>query len=211
MEKTYGGQLKSVKEGSNPFHFGETQFLSLKEKPTGSPGIGEVVYGYRDILLAVLDYWEVLRQQYKEYGKLLQRSVKEEGVIYPDCKKILMIMGHRYQKDFQWVRMTHLGRGMFGNCHLASDYNTEYQFCIKKIHISKYREDEIKIWSDLEHPNIVRFHGALRRKEKIYILAEFIPGGNLTEIINAQKTLMRRLSQRKALQLFSNCCVFWFI
>uniref|UniRef100_K1QB25 Mitogen-activated protein kinase kinase kinase 2 n=1 Tax=Magallana gigas TaxID=29159 RepID=K1QB25_MAGGI len=179
LEKTYGGQLKSVKEGSNPFHFGETQFLSLKEKPTGSPGIGEVVYGYRDILLAVLDYWEVLRQQYKEYGKLLQRSVKEEGVIYPDCKKILMIMGHRYQKDFQWVRMTHLGRGMFGNCHLASDYNTEYQFCIKKIHISKYREDEIKIWSDLEHPNIVRFHGALRRKEKIYILAEFIPADNI--------------------------------
>lgn len=44
------------------------------------------MYGYRDILLAVLDYWEVLRQQYKEYGKLLQRSVKEEGVIYPDCK-----------------------------------------------------------------------------------------------------------------------------
>lgn len=40
LEKTYGGQLKSVKEGSNPFHVGETQFLSLKEKPTGSPGIG---------------------------------------------------------------------------------------------------------------------------------------------------------------------------
>lgn len=29
-----------------------------------------------------------------------------------------------------------------------------------------------------------------------------ITGGNLTEIINSQKTLMRRLSQRKALQLF---------
>lgn len=40
LEKTYGRQLNSVKEGSNPFHFGETQFLSLKEKPTGSPGIG---------------------------------------------------------------------------------------------------------------------------------------------------------------------------
>lgn len=56
-------------------------------------------------------------------------------------QKILMIMGHRYQKDFQWVRMTHLGRGMFGNCHLASDYNTEYQFCIKKVCIASNNEN----------------------------------------------------------------------
>ncbi|XP_061185770.1 uncharacterized protein LOC133193871 [Saccostrea echinata] len=203
LEKIYGFQLKSIREGSQRWHMEDPQFLSLKEKPTGFPGIGEVVYGYRDVLLDLIKYWEELRLQYKEFGRLLQKSVKEEGVIYPDCKKKLMIMGHRYQKDFQWVRLTHLGRGMFGNCHLASDYNTDYQFCIKKIHISKYREDEIKIWSDLDHPNIVKFHGALRRKEKIYIISEFIPGGNLTEVINSQRTLMRRLSQRNALRLFN--------
>ncbi|XP_062578857.1 uncharacterized protein LOC134240793 [Saccostrea cucullata] len=203
LEKIYGLQLQSIREGSPRWHIEGNQFLSLKEKPTGSPGIGEVVYGYRDVLLELIKYWEELRLQYKEFGRLLQKSVKEEGVIYPDCKKKLMIMGHRYQKDFQWVRLTHLGRGMFGNCHLASDYNTDYHFCIKKIHISKYREDEIKIWSDLDHPNIVKFHGALRRKEKIYIISEFIPGGNLTAVINDQKTLMRRMSQRNALRLFN--------
>lgn len=41
IDKTYGEQLKSVREGSNLWHIGETQFLSLKEKPTGSPGIGK--------------------------------------------------------------------------------------------------------------------------------------------------------------------------
>nr|XP_022303895.1 uncharacterized protein LOC111111297 isoform X3 [Crassostrea virginica] len=163
---------------------------------------GEVVYAYRNVLLEVIQFWDELKLQYKQYGKLLNKSVKEEGVIYPDCKKLLQILGHRYQKDFQWVRLAHLGSGMFGHCHMAMDYSSEYHFCIKKIHISKYRADEIKIWSDLDHPNVVRFHGALRRKEKIYIIAEFIPGGNLTEVINSQKTLMRRLSQRKALQLF---------
>lgn len=37
---------------------------------------------------------------------------------------------------------------------------------------------------------------------RIVMNSSNVTGGNLTEIINAQKTLMRRLSQRKALQLF---------
>lgn len=48
-------------------------------------------------------------------------------------QKLLQILGHRYQKDFQWVRLAHLGSGMFGHCHMAMDYSSEYHFCIKKV------------------------------------------------------------------------------
>jgi hypothetical protein len=39
LEKTYGQQFKSINEGSHPWQV--TEFHSLKERPTGAPGIGE--------------------------------------------------------------------------------------------------------------------------------------------------------------------------
>ncbi|KAK3108561.1 hypothetical protein FSP39_010685, partial [Pinctada imbricata] len=200
-KKTYGEQLHSMPMNRTAWR-NEDQILSLVDRPTGVPGIGEVVYGERDIFRRVIRYWMDLKMEFKEYGRLTQKQIREEGVIFPDCRKQLMIMKSRYQKNFQWIRLTHLGRGMSGNCHLASDYNSDYQFCIKKIHISKYQEEELLIWSDLEHPSIVKLHGALRRKEKIYIISEFIGGGSLTETINVQKRMTRRLSHWMALNYF---------
>ena len=50
-----------------------------------------------------------------------------------DRLKILKI---RYSKNYQWVRLSHLGSGTSGKCHLAMDFTTEFKFCIKKVGIS---------------------------------------------------------------------------
>ena len=42
----------------------------------------------------------------------------------------------RYSKNYQWVRLSHLGSGTSGKCHLAMDFTTEFKFCIKKVGIS---------------------------------------------------------------------------
>ena len=44
------------------------------------------------------------------------------------------------------------------------------------MHILHYEDQELDIWSELNHPNIVRFYGAIRHGEKIYMFAEFIDG-----------------------------------
>ena len=44
------------------------------------------------------------------------------------------------------------------------------------MHILHYEDQELDIWSELSHPNIVRFYGAIRHGEKIYMFAEFIDG-----------------------------------
>ena len=54
QERIYGSQYISVREGSHPFTFGETQFLSLKERPTGTPGIGIYIYIQNIIPLVLL-------------------------------------------------------------------------------------------------------------------------------------------------------------
>jgi hypothetical protein len=45
----------------------------------------------------------------------------------------LKIKGLRYQNDFQWVKVTHLGNGMTGKCHLANDFETDFKFCVKEV------------------------------------------------------------------------------
>ena len=48
--------------------------------------VGEVVYGKVDILKNVISYWMDLKLQYKEFGRLPHKQMREEGVIFPDCK-----------------------------------------------------------------------------------------------------------------------------
>jgi len=45
----------------------------------------------------------------------------------------LKIEGIRYNNEFQWVKLSHLGNGMTGKCHLAMDFQTEFKFCVKEV------------------------------------------------------------------------------
>ncbi|KAK3604748.1 hypothetical protein CHS0354_017855 [Potamilus streckersoni] len=183
------------------FHPSRGQLLSLIDRPMGIPGIGEVVYGNKWQLVKVAKFWGNLKLQYQMEGHLALHY-REEGVILSEYKKQLQIMKTRYQENFQYQKLVHLGNGMSGKCHLAQDWNTEYKFCLKKIHISHYEEKEIEIWSELEHTYIVKLYGAIRLGEMVFILAEFIDGGCLTEAINTQRSLNCRLSHRLALHYF---------
>lgn len=45
----------------------------------------------------------------------------------------LHIKGLRYQNEFQWIKVAHLGNGMTGKCHLATDFETDFKFCVKEV------------------------------------------------------------------------------
>ncbi|XP_045168675.2 uncharacterized protein LOC128545948 [Mercenaria mercenaria] len=196
---TGAGRYRSLPMG--PPGQGEPYFPSFKDRPTGKKGIGEVVYANKHQLVVVVTIWEKFKIQYLIEAKLAKHYT-EEGVILPEFKSKLRIKGLRYQNEFQWVKVAHLGNGMTGKCHLATDFETDFKFCVKEIHISNYEKEEIELWSELEHPYVVQVYGAIRHGEKIYILQEFIEGGCLTEAINVQRKLSRRLSQLTALRYF---------
>ncbi|XP_064613704.1 uncharacterized protein LOC135477509 [Liolophura sinensis] len=177
------------------------QLISFEERPTGEPGIGEVVYGSIARLRNIVEHWTHVKKMWWE-GEKFPRVSREEGVILLQYSDQLQIGKTRYQEDVQWQKITQLGRGVTGRCYLARDFNTECQFCIKEILITSYQEDELLIWSNLDHSNIVQLYGAIRADSHIYILAEFIDGGCLTEHINNQRELNRRLSKAVALRYF---------
>ncbi|KAK6165311.1 hypothetical protein SNE40_022260 [Patella caerulea] len=197
-QKTYGESGAMSLPMDHHYNLDNHQFTSLEDRPTGIPGINEVVYGTRDQLRIVAGYWSKLKGTVKDTTTLPYQA-REEGVIISKYKKKLRILRTKYQKHCQWERLSHLGNGAAGKCHLAMDLTSNYKFCVKRLIIHNYEQEELKVWCDLEHPNIVHLFGALRQGEKIYIFAEFIDGGSLTACINEQKAMNRRLSHVMAL------------
>ena len=64
---------------------------------------------------------------------------------------LLIIQGLRYNSQFQFVKHNPLGNGMSGKCHLASDWETNHNFCIKEVTLQQYLNlnNTTKLYIDL--------------------------------------------------------------
>ncbi|XP_042068102.1 CBL-interacting serine/threonine-protein kinase 11-like [Salvia splendens] len=81
-----------------------------------------------------------------------------------------------------------LGCGAFAKVYLARDVATGQEVAIKVIHKSRLRNDanlianikrEISIMSKLRHPHTVRLYEVLATRNIIYIVLEYVKGGEL--------------------------------
>ena len=57
-------------------------------------------------------------------------------------------------------------------------------------------DDEIRILGSVTHPNLVAFVDAVQRPERVYVVLEFLEGGDLQKYIRTQGTLAEDLAQR---------------
>ncbi|GLU05178.1 hypothetical protein SLE2022_222910 [Rubroshorea leprosula] len=89
------------------------------------------------------------------------------------------------------IGRTLLGEGNFGKVKLARHVDSGLQFAVKvfeknKIVSPKINEQiirEIATLKLLKHPNVIRLHEVLASKTKIYMVLEYVPGGDLFDRI----------------------------
>lgn len=87
-----------------------------------------------------------------------------------------------------------LGRGKFGHVYLARERKTKYIVALKylyksqliKCNVEKNLEVEIEIGQHLRHENILPMFGYFHDKEKIYLILEYVPGGEVYADLHAQ-------------------------
>ena len=83
--------------------------------------------------------------------------------------------------------MKTLGTGAFGTVKLAKKKNSETLYAIKSIskqsilrsQMGAQVKKEISIMKDLDHPNIVQIFEVLMSTEYLYIVMDFVSGGEL--------------------------------
>ena len=102
-----------------------------------------------------------------------------------------------------------IGEGTFAKVKFAKNTDTGDSVAIKvmaKSTILKHRmveqiKREISIMKIVRHPNIVRLHEVLASKTKIYIILEFVMGGELYDKVAQQGKLSENDSRRYFQQL----------
>lgn len=102
-----------------------------------------------------------------------------------------------------------IGEGTFAKVKFAQNIETGESFAMKvlaKSTILKHRmvdqiKREISIMKIVRHPNIVRLHEVLASRTKIYIILEFVSGGELFDRIVHQGKLSEKESRRYFQQL----------
>lgn len=80
-----------------------------------------------------------------------------------------------------------LGKGKFGHVYLAKTKKEDFIVALKVLHKPQLIKDdmahqlrrEIEIQAHLKHPNILKMHAYFFDEERIYIVLEYAPRGEL--------------------------------
>ena len=96
-----------------------------------------------------------------------------------------------------------LGSGSFGKVYLSHNlYVSDMKVAIKVLNKAKLQnhleiiQEEIEVLQKLDHPNIVRYYETYEDKKNIYIVMEYVGGGELFNFIVQQQNQV--FSERKA-------------
>ena len=83
-----------------------------------------------------------------------------------------------------------MGQGAFGKVFLTTNkHNTEHKVAIKVMGLKKIKDEldaikeEVAILTKLDHPNIVRYYETYEDEKNIYLVMEYIGGGELFDKI----------------------------
>ena len=95
-----------------------------------------------------------------------------------------------------------VGRGGYGSVHLVREKETERQYAIKvipmkQISMSKMIKREFLILQKMQHRNVLNLRYSFINNNRIYLVMDYIRGGNLKEIV-----------ERDHLTIFQ--LTFWF-
>jgi mitogen-activated protein kinase kinase kinase 4 len=92
---------------------------------------------------------------------------------------------------FEWQRLENkiLGAGSFGTCYLVMNLSNNCLMAMKQIKVSRDQSDnlrslvdEVEIFRQLDHPNLVRYYGIEVHKEELLIFMEYCSEGTLARV-----------------------------
>jgi len=101
-----------------------------------------------------------------------------------------------------------IGKGSYGKVRLAVHSETGKQVAVKIVHYNsakskKQLEREIAIISRLQHPNIVQLHEVFKNNDQIYLILEYVGGGELFDYIMGRGRINEKMARKFFRQMVS--------
>jgi serine/threonine-protein kinase len=125
------------------------------------------------------------------YSKLYKRGDQEDAV-QRKLRKMSQIISNRYE-----IRNL-IGHGAMGQVYLGFDREGQREVAIKELRAEFISQDpelvtrfarEGDVLRRLNHPNIVKIHGAYEETDRHYIIMDYVGGGSLRDLIRTQSPL----------------------
>ncbi|CAN8264107.1 unnamed protein product [Cochlearia groenlandica] len=98
-----------------------------------------------------------------------------------------------FPMNSQWIKGKLIGRGTFGSVYVASNSETGALCAMKEVELFpddpksaeciKQLEQEIKLLSNLQHPNIVQYFGSETVEDRFFIYLEYVHPGSINKYI----------------------------
>ncbi|GAB4847016.1 Mitogen-activated protein kinase kinase kinase 5 [Ancistrocladus abbreviatus] len=98
-----------------------------------------------------------------------------------------------FPKKTQWMKGKLIGRGTFGSVYIATNRETGALCAMKEVELlpddpksaecMKQLEQEIKVLSQLKHPNIVQYYGSEIVEDRFYIYLEYVYPGSINKYV----------------------------
>ncbi|CAG5125138.1 unnamed protein product, partial [Candidula unifasciata] len=118
----------------------------------------------------------------------------------------LLIHNQRHSLKNKFQVLNTLGEGTYGKVKLAIDKGTGEYVALKYIKKTKIQDEmdqtrirrEIQILSSLRHEHIVNVREVFEKRDKIVLVMDYAPGGELYDYLNQ----MGRLSEQEARRIF---------
>lgn len=87
-----------------------------------------------------------------------------------------------------------LGTGSFGQVYLVRKKSSGVLYAMKVLNkqeiiannLVKYAQTERNVLSYVEHPFIVNLNYAFQTKDKLYLILEYCPGGDLSQVLKLE-------------------------
>ncbi|EGR28202.1 protein kinase domain protein [Ichthyophthirius multifiliis] len=117
--------------------------------------------------------------------------------------------------EFQFIKdpiknRIQLGMGSFGEVKLAINKKTQEKYAIKIMNLKNMHslqeiqgiEREIRVHSQLNHPNIIQYYDSFQENELVFIVLDYAQNGNLYSYLQKKK----HFSEKEAFKFFYQTC-----
>ncbi|XP_056640231.1 serine/threonine-protein kinase GL21140 [Diorhabda sublineata] len=136
-----------------------------------------------------------LNRTYESEESLLKKLSEESNLILPPPLKSKYVVGRKV-----------IGDGNFAVVRLCRDITTNKEYALKIIDKSKCKgkedmiENEVKILRKVDHPNIMSLITDADTKNILYLVCEYVTGGDLFD----QITIAQKYSEEQAALMINN-------